>query len=239
MSLRYKFITFIILFSIQYSFGQFYQKKQVLNNENFDKPPLSWGYFLGFNSYDFNFDYVNNRSDIQTEKSTGFNVGLIGNIRINDYFDIRFEPGLIMSKRNILYDYVDFGSDEFIENIHLREIKSTYIHFPLLVKISSKRLNNFKPFLLGGLSTAINLSSKENSLNDNSLGEFRTKRNVFFYEIGFGIDFYLEWFKFTPSIRGIFAINDEHIPDNEIDSPWTSNIRYMKTSGFVLNFTFQ
>ena len=87
------------------------------------------GYFLGFNSYDFNFDYVNNRSDIQTEKSTGFNVGLIGNIRINDYFDIRFEPGLIMSKRNIIYDYVDFGSDAFIENIHLREIKSTYIHF--------------------------------------------------------------------------------------------------------------
>ena len=62
---------------------------------------------------------------------------------------------------------------------------------------------------------------------------------MFFYEIGFGIDFYLEWFKFTPSIRGIFAINDEHVPDNEIDSPWTSNIRNMKTSGFVLNFTFQ
>ena len=92
MNISYKFILFAILISFQYSFGQFYQKKQVLNNENFDKPPLSWGYFLGFNSYDFNFDYVNNRSDIQTEKSTGFNVGLIGNIRINDYFDFRFEP---------------------------------------------------------------------------------------------------------------------------------------------------
>ena len=70
MNIRYKFILFTILISFQYSFGQFYQKKKVLNNENFDKPPLSWGYFLGFNSYDFNFDYVNNRSDIQTEKST-------------------------------------------------------------------------------------------------------------------------------------------------------------------------
>ena len=40
----------------------------------------------------------------------------------------------------------------------------------------------------------------ENSVNDNSLGQFRTKGNVFFYELGFGIDFYLEWFKFSPSI---------------------------------------
>ena len=231
-------ITFLLLVPISVN-AQLFTKKKVLNNENFDKPKVSWGYFLGLNNYDYNFDYISDTYDIQTEKSFGFNVGLIGNFRISDYFDIRFEPGLIMSNRNLVFNPLQFGEFEYNENLHFREIKSTYIHFPMLLKISSKRVNNFKPYLLAGISTALNLSSKENSVDDNSLGQFRTKKNVFFYELGFGIDLYLEWFKFSPSIRGVFAISDEHVDDNDPLSPWTSNIDFMKTSGILINFTFQ
>ena len=228
-----------VFFFCSDGYAQLFTKKRVINNENFDKPQLSWGYFLGMNNYDYNFDYISDTYDIQTEKSFGFNVGLIGNFRISDYFDIRFEPGLVMSNRNLVFNPAQFGETEFNQNQHLREIKSTYIHFPLLLKISSKRLNNFKPYVLAGVSTALNLSSKENNVDDNSLGQFRTKKNVFFYEIGFGIDLYLEWFKFSPSIRGVFALSDEHVDDNDPFSPWTSNIDFMKTSGILLNFTFQ
>ena len=66
-----------------------------------------------------------------------------------------------------------------------------------------------------------------------------TKKNVLFYEIGFGIDLYLEWFKFSPSIRGVFAISDELVADDDPNSPWTGNIDFMKTSGIMINFTFQ
>ena len=229
----------IFLFSINIGYSQLFTKKKVLNNENFDKPSISWGYFLVLNNYDFNFDYKNNLEDIQTEKSFGFNVGLIGNVRINDYLDFRFEPGLVMSKRSLIYDPTNFNETEFNPIQHQRDIKSTYIHFPLLLKISTKRVNNIKPYITGGFSAAINLSSKEKSLDDNNLGQFRMKKNTFFYELGFGIDFYLEWFKFSPSIRGIFAISDELVPDEDPLSPWTSNIEFIKTSGIVLNFTFQ
>jgi len=67
----------IFLFSVNIGYSQLFTKKKVLNNENFDKPSISWGYFLGLNNYDFNFDYKNDLEDIQTEKSFGFNVGLI------------------------------------------------------------------------------------------------------------------------------------------------------------------
>ena len=233
-------ILFISIFLISSEgHAQLFTKKKVINNENFDKPQLSWGYFLGINNYDYNFDYISDTFDIQTEKTFGFNVGLIGNIRISDFFDVRFEPGLVMSNRNLIFNPVQFGDIDFNQNLHFREIKSTYVHFPMLLKISSKRVNNFKPYLLAGVSTAINLSSKENNVDDNSLGQFRTKKNVFFYELGFGIDLYLEWFKFSPSIRGVFALSDEHIDDNDPFSPWTSNIDFMKTSGILINFTFQ
>ena len=233
-------ILFISIFLISSEgHAQLFTKKKVINNENFDKPQLSWGYFLGINNYDYNFDYISDTYDIQTEKTFGFNVGLIGNIRISDFFDVRFEPGLVMSNRNLIFNPVQFGDIDFNQNLHFREIKSTYVHFPMLLKISSKRVNNFKPFLLAGVSTAINLSSKENNVDDNILGQFRTKKNVFFYELGFGIDLYLEWFKFSPSIRGVFAFSDEHVDDNDPLSPWTSNIDFMKTSGILINFTFQ
>ena len=229
----------LYIFSLNTVHSQLFTKEKVINNENFDKPSISWGYFLGFNNYDFNFDYLENYNDIQVETLSGFNVGLIGNYRINNYLDLRFEPGLIMSSRNLSYNPVDFGDSEFLQNIHLREVKSTYIHFPLLLKVSAKRLNNFKPFVTTGISTAINLSSNEKNLEDNSSGQFRSKKNVFFYEVGFGIDLYLEWFKFTPSIRGVFAISDELIKDDDPLSPWTGNIDFMKTSGILINFTFQ
>ena len=65
------------------------------------------------------------------------------------------------------------------------------------------------------------------------------KKNVFSYELGVGVDFYLYWFKFTPSIRGVFAFNDELVRDEDPNSPWTGNVTTMKTRGVFFNFTFQ
>ena len=62
------------------------------------------------------------------------------------------------------------------------------------------------------------------------------------YEIGLGFDFYLFYFKFSPSIRGIFSMQNELIPDNVIpksDSPWTGGITKMVSRGFAINFTFE
>ena len=233
-------LSFIALFLLSFQVeAQLFTKERVLNNENFDKPRLSYGYYLGLNSYDFNIDYKSNLKDIQVIKSTGFNVGLIGNLRINDFFDIRLEPGLVMSNRTLSYSGTYFEGLIFNENELEREIRSTYIHIPLLLKISTKRINNIKPFVVGGVSTALNLSSNQDNPEDNSQGNFRLLKNNLFYEMGIGIDIYLTWFKFTPSIRGVFSLIDEHIKDLDPDSPWTRNISKMQTRGVFINFTFQ
>lgn len=233
-------LSFIALYLLSFQVeAQLFTKERVLNNENFDKPRLSYGYYLGLNSYDFNIDYKSNLKDIQVIKSTGFNVGLIGNLRINDFFDIRLEPGLVMSNRTLSYSGTYFEGLIFNENELEREIRSTYIHIPLLLKISTKRINNIKPFVVGGVSTALNLSSNQDNPEDNSQGNFRLLKNNLFYEIGIGIDIYLTWFKFTPSVRGVFSLIDEHIKDLDPDSPWTRNISKMQTRGVFINFTFQ
>ena len=228
----------LILFTQTVS-AQLFSSEKIKNNENFDKARLSWGFFLGLNNYDFQFTYKQDLDEILIEASSGFNVGLIADLRLNDHFNLRFEPGLFISQRNITYNESYFNGIEHTDSDLLRETKSTYVHFPLLLKISTKRLNNFKPFIVGGFSTALNLSSQEKNPDDNSVGQFRLKKSMLFYELGFGVDFYLYWFKFTPSIRGIFALNDEIVQDVDPNSPWTSNVKTMKTRGIFINFTFQ
>lgn len=221
-----------IIFLYQPVNAQF-NENPILNLENEDKALLNWGYFLGFNQYDFKFDYKNDTDDILVDKSLGFNVGLIGEVRLNEFLDVRLEPGLLYNSRILGFPGFTEESDA------IREVKSTYINFPLLLKVSTRRFGNWKPFLIGGASISMNLGSNETSLDDNEGGTFRMKKLVYNYELGFGIDFYLEYFKFTPSIRGVFAISDELVRDEDPNSPWTGNIDAMRTRGLFINFTFE
>ncbi|TSE07487.1 MULTISPECIES: porin family protein [Aquimarina] len=231
------FILIAVLVCTQNLSAQLFSKEKVQNLQNFDKPRFSYGYILGFNSYDFNFDYTADapNTDIIVDKTTGFSVGLLGNMRINDYFDLRLEPMVTFTTRNLTFSSPEFTTD-FDAN---REVKSTYVHIPLLLKISTKRINNIKPFIVGGISTSLNLSSNEDNPDDNNAGQFRMKTNTNYYEIGFGVDLYLFYFKFTPSIRGVFAMSDELVKDNDPNSPYTSTIDKMSTRGIFINFTFQ
>jgi len=206
----------------------------IVNLQNEDKKLLNWGYYLGFNQYDFQFEYKDDIGrDILVDKSIGFNVGLIGELRINEFLDARFEPGLLYTSRTLGFPGFSTQAEA------IREVRSTYIRFPLLLKASTRRIGNWKPFIVGGVYTSINLGSNEDSLDDNSSGQFRMKQNVYGYELGFGIDFYTEYFKFTPSIRGVFALTDELVPDADPNSPWTGNIAAMRTRGIFINFTFE
>lgn len=210
-----------------------FAKDPYINLENWDKKRLTWGYYLGFNSYDFKFDYKSVGPDVQVKSTTGFNVGLLGNVRLYEYIDLRFEPGLYYTQRDLAFPDLTEPKDI------LREVKSTYIHFPLLLKFSALRTGNVRPYLLGGVSTALNLSSNAKIKDDNYTNRFRMTKWSNFYEVGFGVDLYLEYFKFSPSIRGVFSLKDELIRDNDPNSPWTSDIASMKTRGVFVNFTFQ
>lgn len=209
-----------------------FSKKPIINLENFDKQRMHFGFYLGLNSYDFKIDKKYDDQDIIVESQTGFNIGLVANLRLTNHFDLRFEPGLQYGQRNLQFPNIADPIDA------KREVKSTYLHFPLLLKFSSKRVGNIKPYLIGGVSTSLNLSSNASSPDDNTANVFRMLKNTNNYELGVGIDIYFEYFKFSPSIRGVFGINNELIPDKNPNSPWTENIANLQTRGIFINFAF-
>lgn len=230
-----KIIVLFMFFSLaaQAQFGKStFAKDPIINLENFDKQRLYWGYFLGFSTFDFKMDYKTPGQDINVKGNTGFNVGLVGVLRLQEHLELRFEPGLYYASRTLTYS--GFSSDRDA----LREVKATYIDFPLMLKFSALRTGNVRPYLLGGVGSTLNLSSNSKSKDDNSEQKFRVKPWTQNYTFGFGIDLYFEYFKFSPSIRGVFGFKDELIRDDDPNSPWTGNIESMKTRAVLINFTF-
>ena len=194
---------------------------------------------MGLNQNDFKLNL--RESDIQNanitvDVSEGFNVGLIVDLRLHKNLNLRLEPGLMSNTKRLLFNHLKSSSTP---RDSVREIGSTYLHIPLLFKFSTDRYKNIRPYVLGGVSYDYNFSSNEKNQEDNSAGQFRMKTHNFMYEVGVGVDFYLYYFKFSPSIRGVFAINNEVRYDDDPNSRWAAPINFMGTRGVFLNFAFE
>ena len=232
-----KSILFGILFMLSASI--FAQRERVENLPTFDKRKIHYGFYLGINQNDFKLNIKNSNvfdADITVEPTFGFNVGLIAELRLHKNLSVRLEPGLVSNSKNLIFNHLTTSSNP---RDSIREIGSTYLHFPVVFKFSTDRYRNIRPYLLAGVSYDYNFSSNEKTQDDNSAGQFRMTTSNFMYELGMGIDIYLNFFKFSPSIRGVFAINNEIVYDNDPDSKWTSPVNFMGTRGIFLNFAFE
>jgi hypothetical protein len=223
-------------FFILISAAFFAQRERVDNLPTFDEKKLRYGFYLGVNQNDFKLNLKNSsipNANITVEPTAGFNVGLIADVRLHKNLNLRLEPGLVSNSKNIYFNHLATKQDS------VREIGSTYLHVPLLLKFSTDRYKNIRPYILGGVSYDYNFSSNEANQDDNSAGQFRMKTHNFMYEVGLGVDIYLYFFKFSPSIRGVFAINNEIKYDKDSNSQWTAPVYFMGTRGVFLNFAFQ
>ena len=55
-------------------------------------------------------------------------------------------------------------------------------------------------------------------------------------ELGFGLDFYLEYFKFSPQIKISYGLLNLLTNDSTI---YTESINKLTTNGWMLSFTFE
>lgn len=232
----------LILSLFLLSFIGFSQQRKVNQLPSFDKHEIHWGFYLGWNNSDYKITYKENTfpgTSVELDSKTGFNVGLIADMKINEYFNLRLEPGLI-SNESTLY-FIDNDNLGVYDQYSSAQIESTYLHIPILLKYSALRLNNTRPYLIGGFSYDYNFSSNQDNSDDNHSGVFRTQTHNFMYEIGFGFDFYFHYFKFSPSIRGQFAMTNEIYYDDPANgpSPWTDPIAIMGSRSLFVKLAFE
>lgn len=214
------------------------QRDKMINLPNKDQGKWNFAYYLGIMKTDYVIAYKNSthpETKVNVDAGYGFKIGVIGEYRFNKNLSIRLEPGMASNVKTLY-----FNNNVLVnKSDSIREVPSTFLHVPLLLKFSANRLNNIRPFVIGGVSYDYNFSSNQDNPDDNLAGEFRLKKHNFMYELGIGMDFYLAYFKFSPSIIGVFALDNELVPDNnDATSPYTGPITNLATRGVFLKLVF-
>jgi hypothetical protein len=213
------------------------QRIIVKNQEKYDKQWIHFGFLLGTNKTNFKVSRAENllQNDsvrfLSADGQTGFDLGIISNLRIADNFDLRFTPMLAFSQRNMNYNMTLKVAGS---NIVTKKIESTFIQFPLLVKFKSNRVNNYRFYVLGGAKYMIDLVSQAAVENDEQL--VKLKKYDYGYEIGFGMDLYLPLFKFAPEIKMYQGIPNILANDNAV---YTTSLSGLKTRIWSISFTFE
>lgn len=213
------------------------QRIIVKNQEKYDKQWIHFGFLLGTNKTNFKVSRAENllQNDsvlfLSADGQTGFDLGIISNLRIAENFDLRFTPMLAFSQRNMNYNMTLKVAGT---NVVTKKIESTFIQFPLLLKFKSNRVNNYRFYVLGGAKYMIDLVSQAAVENDEQL--VKLKKYDYGYEIGFGMDLYLPLFKFAPEIKMYQGIPNILANDNAV---YTTSLSGLKTRIWSISFTFE
>lgn len=238
--------------------------ERVKNLTTFDDKPLHFGFTIAINTLDFHLEHYRPLSlnpevdetwqslvvnpgehpvaagdtvyaDI-AEQVPGLTVGIVTNLRLGEYFDLRFLPGLSFGERRLTYNVPVYDVNEGAEPLEYYSIKSTYIDLPLLVKYKSSRLNNQRPYLIAGPAFRVDISKtgKEDLV--------RVKRGGFYFEAGVGWDTYLRFFRLSTELKVSLGLGNmlNDGPDGTTQRQYyTSAIKKLSSNVFTLSFHFE
>lgn len=187
------------------------QKPRVKNDPIHDDKPIHFGFSIGLNAMDYKIEHsqeaLNDHVYIGIASLTpGINIHAISNLRLMENLDLRALPGISFGER-----YVYFKSTSPIDTISIGnslnyKAESSYLELPISFKYKSKRLNNFRPYLLGGANFRYDLAVKGEYHNEEQL--FMIDKSDIYAELGYGMDFYLTYFKLGVELKYSFGLNN-------------------------------
>ena len=215
------------------------QRRAIHYLPNYENEPYHFGFMLAFNEMMYTIKTVNDYQNaplpndswpngtysvpntqsimvynIETERTPGFTVGILGSKRLGRYFDLRFVPSLSFSERRMRYDIAINGIDGSVDKRTItKAIGTTFVEFPLNIKYRSKRYNNIGAYIMGGVNPKIDLASQKDNKETGPGGvEFInnlvTKRFDLAAELGVGFDIYNQWFKMGIEVKMSYGVLD-------------------------------
>ncbi len=219
-------------------------RAQQLNDKLMNKPYADlrkWnlGFSVGLHTQDLNFThngFVTPDGQAWFMEQPGFSPGFCVNglvsLRLSTYFSLRFTPGLYFGNREVKMRDATTGATES------QNIKSTFIVAPIDLKFAAQRFRNARPYLVGGVMPAFDVSKKRSDF-------LKLKTTDVYLSIGFGCDFYLPYFKLNPEIKFCFGLTDviQHNRPDLVDEPdklkFTQSLKKATSQMVVLTFYFE
>ena len=180
-----------------------------------DDKLIRFGFAVGMNTMDFRVTESLMRIDGKvynarvSHLTPGFSVGVTTDLRLHDYWNLRFVPMLHFGERKITYRAIDEQETLTIP------VASIPITIPIYLKYSALRSGNFRPYLIGGGGVLIDLGRDHEK-------PVLLKPFDFFVEFGMGFDIYFSFFKLSPEFKFALGFNDMFTPLNERNAGFIS-----------------
>ena len=207
-------------------------QRPLLNMPDHDEKPYYFGITFGLNysvyqiSYTQSFATTDTFKKIQPHWKPGFNLGLIGNLKLNRFFDLRFVPSLSFSEKNLVYEY-GYPRDSLLN----KNIESIYMHLPVQLKIKSDRINNFRFYALVGGKFDYDLAANARSHRPDEF--LKVSAIDYGAELGVGFEFFNPNFIFSPEIKISQGLSNQLYPDHGL--PLTNAIQALLTRMIIIS----
>jgi len=211
---------------------------RIENLPKYDLRPYHFGFALCINQMNFsvhpntNYKSTDSLLTLESVPEWGFNIGIVSNLRLGEYTDLRFLPTLSFGDRMINYT---IKQDSSVVTT-AKKVESTYLDFPLMFKYKSKRLNNARAYIISGVQYSVDLASQAKKTDAQKNDLIKLKSNDIMCQLGVGFDFYLEYFKFSTELKMSYGLRDLLQRDNTI---YTSSINRLNSKIFQLSFLFE
>lgn len=175
------------------------QERKVQNKPYIDFRRLHYGFFIGFHAQDMEFannGFVTENGETWyadiANYNPGFSVGVLADLRLNTYLSLRAIPTMHFGQNTVYFREQNSGETS------KQSLKTTYIAVPVHVKFTAERFNNYRPYVVTGVSPMWNLTVKKQQ-------QLLLKKFDFMIEVGAGCDFYLPFFKLIPELKFSFS----------------------------------
>lgn len=204
------FLLFIFLVSPLLSRAQYSIYENDLKNS---ERPFHFGVTLGYNVGNFKitldsfFIAQKKVMNVQTAFGPGFNLGIISDLHLGKYFDLRFIPDLSFGEKNINYTVKDSGTVN-------KKIESVFLDFPIDLKYKSKPYKDFRMYVLAGFRYSIDMQSNATARRAQNL--IKVKKDDYAFEYGVGMEFHLPLVIISPEIKFSYGLVNILSPDNEL-----------------------
>ncbi|MGI6048830.1 MAG: porin family protein [Petrimonas sp.] len=184
------------------SISAFGQRQKLQNQPYADQKIFHLGFMVGMHTQDLvltQSGYVNENGEVWFSEIPsylpGFSVGLITDLYLNTYTNLRAIPTLHLGSKDFVFKEQTSG-EEFRTGV-----RNNYITLPLQVKLAAGRINNYRPYFIAGVYGSIEFASRKTL-------PVLLKPYDYGIEIGVGCDFYLPYFKLCPELKFCFGLNE-------------------------------
>lgn len=213
LDLSWQKISLVVLFVLVLASPTWAQKptkRKDINLPDYDARPGHYGFHLGV----FNGTFQARTSEgmplslnttnytitsVQPLQEMGFVAGFNLNRALGDeLWSIRFLPNFSYHNRAFRFDLRRQGSAVPIDTAVTKLSEALMLEIPVMFKYKSLRRLNHRFYLTGGVALSFASGSGRNSDDPTALAYGRSNLEICY---GFGLDAYMQLFKFAPEVR--------------------------------------